>query len=131
MTTLRVGYDLFAGPSQAGTESKVSGNLQAEVPKAGAYKVRVVRLSDNYYWNQTNAAFESGATAEADELDFEGSINPSGKPGGADRRLSMKIPKEVSDGITSAGFTATIYASGDTPSSEGADITLEFKPIIA
>lgn len=123
--TLKIGYDLFAGASQAGTDSGVPGVLQIETAKALAYRVKVQRASDSYYWNETSGAFQSGAVAEADELLVPGS---DGLHPGAIRRLAMRLPKECIDGITSAGFTVTAYAAGDTPSSAGVDMTLEFQP---
>jgi hypothetical protein len=129
MATLRIGYDLFAGSSQAGTDSSVPGDILLETAKALKYKLQVQRASDSYYWNATTGAFQSGAPAEADELDFFGSYSPSGATPQAVRRLRMKIPDAVATGITSAGFTVTAYATGDTPSSAGVDMTLEFAPM--
>lgn len=123
--TLKIGYDLFAGASQAGTNSGVPGVLQLETAKALAYRIRLVRASDSYYWNETTGAFQAGATAEADELLIPGS---DGLRPGAIRRLAMRLPKEAIDDITAAGFTVTAYAAGDTPSSAGVDMTLEFQP---
>jgi hypothetical protein len=116
MSTLKVGYDVFAGASQAGTDSGVPGLLTAETAKKGKHKVRIQRLSDNWYWNNTSGAFQAGATAEADELDFEGSYSASGRgihP--AIRRLKMRIPKEVVTGATAAGLKMYVYATGDSP----------------
>jgi len=123
--TLKIGYDLFAGASQAGTNSGVPGVIQIETAKALAYRLKVQRASDSYYWNATSGAFQSGAVAEADEILVPGSneLRP-----GAIRRLMCRLPAECIAGITAAGFTVTAYAAGDTPSSAGVDMTLEFQP---
>lgn len=126
--TLRIGYNLFAGSSQAGTDSNVPGDIQVETAKALKYKLRVVRASDSWYWNATTGAFQAGAPAEADELDFVGSYSLNGQSVPAIRRIAMKLPAAVIAGITSAGFTVTAYATGDTPATAGVDMTLEFKP---
>jgi hypothetical protein len=123
--TLKIGYDLFAGASQAGYNSGVPGVIQIETAKALKYKLRVVRASDSNYWNATTGAFQAGAPAEADELTVPGSVETSPA---AIRRLSMRLPAAAITGITSAGFTVTAYATGDTPASAGVDMTLEFQP---
>lgn len=126
MASLRIGYDVFAGSSQAGTDAGNPGNIQLETAKDLSYKLKVQRLSDNYYWNNTTPGWQSGAVAEADELDFFGSEISNG---GAIRRLKMKLPKEVLAGITSAGCVLTAYAAGDTPATEGVAMTLAYKPV--
>ena len=121
---LKVGYDLFAGASQAGTNSGVPGVLQAETEVALKHYCRIVRLSDNYYYNATTKAFQAGAPAQADEIEIPGSaeLNPS-----AIKRLAFRIPKEAQAGITAAGFTATIYGDGLTPAG-GVGITIIQQP---
>lgn len=121
---LKVGYDLFAGASQAGTNSGVPGTIQVETAKALKYFCRIQRLSDNQYYNATTKAFQAGAPAQALEIEIPGSaeLNPD-----AIRRLKFRIPKEAKDGITSAGATYTVYADGDTPAG-GVGMTLVFQP---
>jgi hypothetical protein len=125
MSILRIGYDLFAGTSQAGTDGGVGGNVQVETAKALPYYLTIQRLSDNYFWNNTSQAFQAGDPAEVDEYMIPGS---DGLQIGAIRRLLCKIPEAAAAGITAAGFKAIAYASGDTPSSAGVDMTLEFAP---
>jgi hypothetical protein len=114
MATLKVGYNVFAGTSQAGTDASVPGEIQAETAVSGKYKVRVIRLSDDWYWNNTSGAFQAGATAEADELDFLGSDSDRGTTCSI-RRLRMRLPKELLDGVTSAGLTVYVYETGGSP----------------
>ena len=128
MATLRIGYNLFSGSSQAGTDDGTPGVIQLETAKALGYKLKVQRLSDSFWWNATTPAWQAGAVAEADDLDFTGSINDSGSVG-ATRRLQMRIPNLVAAGITALGAKYTAYALGDTPASAGVDMTLEYKPI--
>jgi hypothetical protein len=125
MATLRIGYDLFAGSSQAGTDGGVGGNVQIETAKALAYRLTIQRLSDNHFWDDTAQAFGAGDPAEADEYLVPGSAAPNPS---AIRRLLCKIPEAACLGITSAGFKIIAYAAGDTPSSAGVDMTLEFAP---
>jgi len=109
---LKVGFDIFAGTSQAGTDAGVPGNLQAETVVAGKHGIRVQRNSDNQYWNATTGAFQAGATAEADELYFRGSVSDRGiQPSKA--RLMEKLPKELLDGATAAGLTILVYPEGE------------------
>ena len=124
MATLRIGYDLFAGSSQAGTDSGIGGNIQIETAKAKAYYIKVTRTADTDYWNNTSGAFQAGAVAEADEICVQGSNELSPK---AVRRLMCKLPEALRTALTT-GCTITAYASGDTPSSAGIDLTLEYKP---
>jgi hypothetical protein len=131
MATLRIGYDVFAGSSQAGTDASVPGNIQLETAKALKYKLKVQRLSDNYYWNNTTPAWQAGAVAEADELDFFGSFSNSGQSVPATRRLKMKLPAEVLADIDADGFVVVAYAAGDTPATEGVSMTLTYKPTTA
>jgi hypothetical protein len=114
MATLKVGYNVFAGTSQAGTDAGIPGEIQAETAVAGKYKVRVQRLSDNNYWNNTSGAFQAGATAEADELDFRGSDSDRGITS-AIRRLRMRLPQELLDDVTSAGLIVYVYETGGSP----------------
>ena len=124
--TLRIGYDLFAGSTQAGTDSSLMGNIQIETAQALKHKIKVQRLSDNYYWNNTTPGWQAGAVAEADELDFMGSdvVRPQ-----AISRYMMKLSATILAGIDADGCVLTAYASGDTPSTDGAAITLAFKPV--
>lgn len=127
MTDLRIGYDLFAGSTQAGTDSSVMGNIQIETAKALKYKLQVQRLSDDNYWNNVSSpGWQAGVPSEADDLDFVGSdeLNPQ-----AIRRCMMKLPKEVLDGIDLDGYILTAYATGDTPAADGVAITLPYKPV--
>lgn len=129
MSTLRIGYDIFAGSRQAGTDSNVPGNIQLETAKSEKYKLQIQRLSDDKYWNATTGAWVASAPAEADELDFRGSYSNNGATQSAVRMLLMRLPTAIASSVTSAGFKVTAYASGDTPASEGVDMTLEFKPV--
>jgi hypothetical protein len=125
MTVLRIGYELLAGSSQSGTDSGIMGNIVIETAKSTKHFLTIRRLSDNYYWNNTSAAFQSGDPAEADEYPIPGSdeIRPK-----TVRILKCKIPGLCRAGITSAGFTVIAYATGDTPSSAGVTMTLTFAP---
>ncbi len=114
MATLKVGYNVFAGTSQAGTDAGVPGEIQAETAVSGLHKVRVIRLSDDYYWNNTSEAFQAGATAEADELDFRGSESERGFTS-AIRRLRMRLPQDLLDDVTSAGLKVFVYETGGSP----------------
>lgn len=128
MAVLRIGYNLFAGSTQAGVDSSVPGDFQVETAKALGYKMKVQRLSDNYYWNNSTPGWQAGAVAEADELDFVGSSTESGNMS-AVRRLLMKLPKAVHDGIDADGCIVIAYALGDTPATAGVAITLPYKPV--
>lgn len=122
---LRIGYDLFAGSSQAGTDSSVPGNIQIETNQAKKYKLRVQRLSDSNYWNNTTPGWQAGAPAEADELDFRGS---DGVVLSSIRRCAMKLSGTILDGIDADGVVVTAYATGDTPATEGASLQINYKP---
>lgn len=124
MSTLRIGYNLFKASSQGGSGSE-GGTVQVETAKAKKYYLTIKRLSDNYYWNHTNGAYEVSDPAEADEFLIPGSdeVNPC-----VYRRLECNLPEGARSGATSAGVTITAYATGDTPSSAGVDLTLEYKP---
>jgi len=124
---LRIGYDLFSGASQAGIDNSVPGVVQVETAKALKYKLKIQRLADNKEWNTTTGAWATATVAEADELDFEGSVTSSGNVP-AIRRISMRIPAEALVGIDADGCIITAYATGDTPSSAGVAMTLAFKP---
>lgn len=124
MSVLRVGYDLFAGSSQAGTDGGVGGNFQVETAKALPHYVKIKRTADSYYWNNTSQAYQTSTVAQADEYLIPGS---DGHPQ-AIRRLLFKLPEAACTSIASTGVTLTVYAQGDTPSSAGCDIVLEFTP---
>lgn len=111
---IKIGYDLFAGASAAGTASGVTGNLQVETAVAGKHKVRIQRGDDDDYWNATTGAFDNGATSEANELTFPGSEQADGR-GPAIRRLSTKLPEAML--ALSAGqlLTINVYPTGGTP----------------
>ena len=121
---MKVGYNLFKGASAAGINDGTTGDLQVETSVAGEHKVRVQRLSDNYYWNATTGAFQSGAPAEANELSIPGSDTIAARP--AVRRLAMKLPKATVDDIDSDGCVVTVYQAGELPST-GTAITLAFE----
>lgn len=126
---LKVGFDIFAGASQAGVDSGVPGNLQAETVVQGKHGIRVQRNSDNNYWNNTSGAFQAGATAEADELYFRGSDSDRGiHP--AHRRLMEKLPKELLDDATADGLTILVYPEGEqgTGAPTTASIVTDFLP---
>lgn len=125
---LKVGFDICSGTSQAGTDAGIPGTLQAETVKKGLHKVTVQRLSDNEYWNATTGAFAAPNPAEADELDFRGSESDRGiHP--AIRRLQMRLPKELLDGVDDDGLVIIVYAAGDDPATLGTSITLGFDPV--
>lgn len=116
---LKVGFDIFAGASQGGTNSGVRGNLQAEAVVAGKHCVEVRRLSDNFYWNHTTQAYQGGQPAEADEMEFLGSAQTTIAP--AIRRLSMKLPDALIAGATAAGISVLVYPT--TLRASGAPVT--------
>ncbi len=121
---LKVGFDIFAGASQAGTDSGVPGLLQAETVVAGKHGIRVQRKSDSNYWNATSGAFQAGATAEADELYFLGSVSARGiQPSIA--RLKERLPKELIDAATSAGLTILVYPEGEQATGSPTTVTLD------
>jgi len=122
---LKIGYNLFAAASQMGVNTGMTGNIQIVTAKALKYKLRVQRTSDSYYWNNTTGAFVSGATAESVEITVPGSVE--NRPA-AIRYLMLKLPNECVDLLTAAGCTLLTYASGDTPSSEGASLVMDFLP---
>lgn len=122
---LRIGYELLAGSSQSGTDGGIMGNIVVETMKAKKYFLTIQRLSDNYFWNNTTGAFQSGDPAEADEFPIPGSDELYPK---AIRILKCTLPATCRAGITAAGFKVIAYATGDTPSSAGVDMTLEFAP---
>jgi hypothetical protein len=109
--TLKVGYDVFKGAAQAGTNDGTPGVVQAEVDTNVAYYMRVQRLSDSFYWNNTVKAFQAGVPAQADEIMMQGSDQDSGSVA-ACRRLSDRIPYEAVIGIDGNGCTVTVYPSG-------------------
>jgi len=121
---LKVGYDVFKGAAQAGTNDGTPGVVQAEVDMDGAYYMRVQRLSDNFYWNNTTKAFQAGATAQTDEIMIQGSDQSSGSTS-SQRRLSDRIPYEALIGIDSDGCIVTVYPDGVIGS--GVAITLAYE----
>jgi len=128
--SLKIGYDLFAASSQAGVNygsaKPTTGKIQLETAKNLGYKLKVQRLSDNNYWNNSTPGWQAGAVAEADELDFSGSENDRMiQP--TIRRCEMRLPVEVLDGIDGDGCVLTAYAKGDTPATEGVAITLAYQ----
>jgi len=126
MATLQVGYNIFKAPTQAGTDDGTPGVLQAETAVTGKHKVRVQRTSDSNYWNNSTPGWQAGAPAEADELDFVGSYSPSGRGiENSVRRLEMRLPQAVLDGITSDAAILTVYGTGLTPAG-GKAITVDF-----
>ncbi len=127
MSVLKVGYNVFAGASQAGTNSGTPGVVQAEVNQSKAYFMKITELPGGTYWNNTTKAFQGGAPAQADEIQIQGSCPYSGSPNTI-RRLSDRIPYEALAGIGVGGCTLTIYADGDDPATEGVSITLAYKP---
>jgi hypothetical protein len=129
MANLRVGYDAFAGSSQAGTDSKLAGILQAETAEAGLHRVSIERLSDNEFYNASTKAFVASRPAEALELAFEGSDSDRGiHP--AIRRLMLRLPKEAVTELTAAGCICRVYAVGNQ-SSGYAEIDLNFLIVTA
>ena len=126
MASLKVGFDLFAGSSQAGTDSSVPGVFQVETAKAEPYKVRIQELDSNEYYDAVTRAYQAGATTPAEELTVPGSnvANPS-----AIRRLSFRLPAEAVAGIGAAGATLTFYAATTDSVSSGQEaITITFQP---
>lgn len=121
---LKVGYDVFKGAAQAGTNDGTPGVVQAEVDTNVAYYMRVQRLSDNFYWNNTTKAFQAGATPQADEIMMQGSDQTSGSTS-AHRRLSDRIPYEALVGINASGCIITVYPDGVIGS--GVAITLAYE----
>lgn len=122
---LKVGYNVFAGAAQAGTNDGTPGVVQAEVDTNVTYHMRIQRLSDSEYWNDTTKAFQAGIPAQADEIMMQGSDQSSGSIS-AHRRLSDRIPYEALEGIDADGCTVTVYPNGDFAS--GVAITLAYKP---
>lgn len=124
MSTLKIGYDLFKEPSQAGTHYADAGVIQVVTAKALAYRLEIKRLSNDYFWNHTTGAWVASAPAESANLLIQGSdaTRPS-----ALRRLACKIPKEALVGIDGDGAIFTAFAAGDTPATEGVAMTLAFE----
>jgi hypothetical protein len=116
MAVLRIGYDLFAGSSQAGTDGGVGGDILIETNAASTYKLRIIRTSDGHYFNNTTGAYGAGAPAEADEMTVPGS---EGLQKSAISRLRCKLPALARSLATSAGLTVVAYPSGGTPSVPG------------
>lgn len=121
---LKLGWDLFAGASQAGTDSGVKGCLVAEVPVAGKYYVQVQRLSDDEYWDFVAEVWQAGAPTDSENSAFVGSVGYSGT-GPAVRRLSMRLPAEMWAGVTSAGLKIWAYEDGGSATSY---ISMNFLP---
>lgn len=125
MGNLKVGYNIFAGAAQTGSASTSKGIVQVETAAPGVHRLRIQRLSDDYYWNNTSKAFQAAAPAEALEVQIPGSEDTfGGNP--TFRRLSAKLSTEQVAGITAAGVKFTAYAAGDNPATEGASCTVEF-----
>jgi hypothetical protein len=127
MSVLKVGYNVFAGASQAGTNSGTPGVVQAEVNQSKAYFMKIQELNANEYWNNTTKAFQVADPAQADEIEIQGSCPYSGSPNTI-RRLSDRIPYEALAGIVADGCKVTVYADGETPAADGVSITLAYKP---
>lgn len=123
MSVLKVGYDVFAGASQAGTNDGTPGVVQAEVTESKAYYMQITRLSDDNYWNNTTKAFQAGEPAQADEIVMQGS-QPCYGSFNAHRRLMDRIPYEALIASTAAGNTVKVYPDGDKAS--GVTITLAY-----
>ena len=108
---LKVGYDVFKGAAQAGTNDGTPGVVQVETDSNLAHYMRIQRLSDSFYWNATTKAFQAGVPAESDELLIQGSDVTSGSST-SKRRLSDRIPYEALVGIDGDGCVLTVYPSG-------------------
>lgn len=127
MASLRVGYDLFAGSSQAGVDASIPGNVQVETNEAKAYVCQIQRLSDNQFYNHVTPGWQAGIPTEAQDLAIPGSSSVRGiMP--AIRRLEFKIPTTVLAGITSAGCVINVYPTGGTAAVNGVELTLAYKP---
>lgn len=129
MASLRVGYNVFSGSSQAGTDSSVAGTIQAETATQGLHRIAIQRASDSEFYNATTQAYQAGAVAEADDLPFAGSTSDRGiHP--TIRRLEERLPKEAAQGIDADGATFSIYPDGSKGAGSPAeqDITIGFKP---
>lgn len=127
MASLRIGYNVFSGSSQAGTDAGIPGTVQAETSQKGKHAIGVQRLSDNRYYNATTKVFDVARPAEADEIEFRGSDSDRGiQP--AIRRLEGRLPFECNDGITAAGFTVFVYPTGGQAGGNERTMTLVFKP---
>lgn len=113
---LKIGWDLFAGSSQAGTDSSVAGLLVAEVPLAGKYYIQVQRKSDDYYWDFVAEVWQAGAPTDAENWVFPGSVGYSGT-GPAIRRLSARLPEEMWVAAASTGVKIWVYEDGGSPTS--------------
>jgi len=126
MASLKIGYDMFAGSSQAGTDSGVPGVIQVETAKAEPYKCRIQELDTNEYYDAVTRTFQGGATTPSEELTIPGSdeANPQ-----ALRRIAFRIPEEAQAGIGAAGATFTIYAATtDAVDSGQESLTITFQP---
>lgn len=128
MSALRVGYDVFSGSSQAGTDASIPGTVQAETAVKGLHRLGIERLSDNQFYNATTKAFVGSRPAEADELSIDGSDSDRGIHA-AIRRLLVRIPREALDGITAAGCGLRVYpVGGQLDSAQYSELTLDYKP---
>jgi hypothetical protein len=127
MSVLKVGYNVFAGASQAGTNSGTPGVVQAEVNQSKAYYMRIEELTGHTFWDKITKAYVAGPVTQANDIEIQGSCPYSGSPNTI-RRLSDRIPYEALAGIAAAGCTITVYADGDTPAVDGVSITLAYKP---
>jgi hypothetical protein len=123
MSTLRIGYALFKGASQAGVvfsaaNAATPGNVEIETNEAKAYKLQVQRLSNNEYWNGSTKAWQAGDPTTAD-ITVEGSdvVNPN-----PDRRLIHRPSLDMCAGIDSDGVKFTVYPVGGTAGANGASV---------
>jgi hypothetical protein len=125
MASLKVGYDAFAGSSQAGTDSGVPGVIQVETAKAEKYFCRIQELDSNEYYNAATLAFQIADPGKAHHLVVTGS---DAATIAAIRRLVLRIPAEAQAGIGAAGATFTIYADSDSAAAGAESITITFQP---
>jgi len=111
MAILKIGWDLFAGSTQAGTDSGIPAVLTCETAQKGKHYVQVQRLSDNQYWDWVAAGWQAGAPTDAENGVFFGSVSQRNIHPSI-RRLSMRLPKELLDGVTAAGLKIWVYPDG-------------------
>lgn len=127
MASMRLGYNVFSGSSQAGTDAGIPGTVQAETSQKGKHVIGVQRLSDNRYYNATTQAFDVARPAEVDELEIPGSDSDRGiQP--AIRRLETRLPFECNDAIDADGFVVFVYPTGGQAGADERTMTLAFKP---
>ena len=110
--TLRIGYSLFKGASQAGVAGDLtSGNVEIEVTEAATYKLQVQRLSDSEYWNDTDQVWQAGDPTVKD-ITVPGSLRQNGTAP-AHQRLVVKPSLDMCLGIDADGVLFTVYPSDD------------------